>query len=156
MSEKKKKHSSVLLPYLTSEISFNTVDTNYTVRQKSVIRQWVELTIRKERKNLGSISFNLCTDEYLLSVNKEHLNHDYYTDIITFDFCEDNVVAGDIYVSIDRVKDNAKIENKTIPNELHRVLIHGVLHLCGYKDKKPGDARLMRQKEDFYLSLFGR
>lgn len=156
MSEKKKKHSSALLPYLTSEISFNTVDTGYTVKQKTVIRKWVELTIIKEKKILGSISFNFCTDDYLLSVNKEHLNHDYYTDIITFDFCERNVVSGDIYISIDRVKDNAKTERKTITNELHRVLIHGVLHLCGYKDKRPADARVMRQKEDFYLSLLGK
>ncbi|MES2780676.1 MAG: rRNA maturation RNase YbeY [Bacteroidota bacterium] len=156
MSEKKKKSSSVLLPYLTSEISFNTVDTTYIIRQKSLIRKWIEASIKREKKTLGEISFNFCSDEYLLSVNKEHLNHDYYTDIITFDFSENNVVSGDIYISVDRVKDNAKTERKTLSNELHRVIIHGVLHLCGYKDKKPADTRLMREKEDFYLSLFGK
>jgi|688.fasta_scaffold1393819_1 rRNA maturation RNase YbeY len=155
MSEKKKKSLSVLLPYLTSEISFNTVDTSYTVKHKKNLRSWIKETISKEKKSLGEISFNFCSDEYLLSVNKEHLNHDYYTDIITFDFCENDIISGDIYISIDRVKENAKTENKTINNELHRVIIHGILHLCGYKDKKPADASVMREKEDFYLSLLG-
>ena len=154
MLKKKKKSSSVLLPYLTNEISFNTVDSSYTVKQKTSIRKWIELTVKKEKKTLGQISFNFCSDEYLLSINKEHLKHDYYTDIITFDFCEGKLVSGDIYISTDRVKENAKTEQKTISNELHRVVIHGVLHLCGYKDKKPADARHMREKEDFYLSLF--
>lgn len=155
MLEKKKKSLSVLSPYLTSGISFNAVDSNYTVKHKKILRDWIEQTITKERKSLGEISFNLCSDEYLLSVNKEHLNHDYYTDIITFDFCENSIISGDIYISIDRVKENAKQEKKTTTNELHRVIIHGVLHLCGYKDKKPADTRVMRQKEDFYLSLLG-
>jgi rRNA maturation RNase YbeY len=155
MSEKKKKSLSVLLPYLTSEISFNTVDTSYTVKHKKNLRSWIKETISKEKKSLGEISFNFCSDEYLLSVNKEHLNHDYYTDIITFDFCENDIISGDIYISIDRVKENAKTENKTINDELHRVIIHGILHLCGYKDKKPADASVMREKEDFYLSLLG-
>ncbi|HCP93776.1 MAG TPA: rRNA maturation RNase YbeY [Bacteroidetes bacterium] len=155
MSEKKKKSLSVLLPYLTSEISFNTVDTSYTVKHKKNLRSWIKETISKEKKSLGEISFNFCSDEYLLSVNKEHLNHDYYTDIITFDFCENDIISGDIYISIDRVKENAKTENRTINNELHRVIIHGILHLCGYKDKKPADASVMREKEDFYLSLLG-
>ena len=153
MSKKKKKSISDLLPYSTSEISFNNVDTSYVIKQKKKLRQWVVETIQRENKFLGEISFNLSSDEYLLSINKEHLNHDYYTDIITFDFCQGSLISGDIYISIDRVKDNAKTENKTIPNELHRVIIHGILHLCGYKDKKPADARLMRDKEDFYLSL---
>lgn len=156
MSKKKKKFSSVLLPYLTNEISFNTVDTNYVVKQKNTLRNWINQTIKHEKRITGDLSFNFCSDDYLLSVNKEHLNHDYYTDIITFDFCEENIVSGDIYISIERVKENAKTERKTIQNELHRVIIHGVLHLCGYKDKKPADARIMREKEDFYLSLFGK
>ncbi|MES2558642.1 MAG: rRNA maturation RNase YbeY [Bacteroidota bacterium] len=156
MSEKKKKSSSVLSPYLISEISFNSVDSTYTVRNKNLIRDWVTLAIKREKKAIGEISFNFCSDEYLLSINKEHLSHDYYTDIITFDFCENGIISGDIYISTDRVKDNAKTEGKTIGNELNRVIIHGVLHLCGYKDKKPADARLMREKEDFYLSLFAQ
>jgi probable rRNA maturation factor len=142
-----------LLPYLTNDISFNMVDSNYRVQHKTLLRLWIQSTIRNEQKTHGDISFNFCSDEYLLSVNQEHLKHDYYTDIITFDFCHQNVVSGDIYISVDRVKENAKSEHKTVSNELNRVIIHGVLHLCGYKDKKPADARLMREKEDFYLSL---
>jgi probable rRNA maturation factor len=142
----------VLSPYST-EISFNTVDISFILKQKTNIRKWIFNTIQQEKKQAGDISFNFCSDQYLLEVNREHLNHDYYTDIITFDFCEGDIISGDIYISIDRVKDNASTHHKTRSNELHRVIIHGVLHLCGYKDKKPADARLMRDKEDYYLSL---
>ena len=140
-------------PFLTSEILFNNIDTFYVLKGKRNLKRWIENTIKKEKCFTGNMSFSFCSDEYLLQINREHLNHDYYTDIITFDFCEGKTISGDIYISIDRVKDNAKTENKTISNELFRVIIHGVLHLCGYKDKKPADARLMRQKEDYYLSL---
>jgi rRNA maturation RNase YbeY len=150
-----KKSSPDLSPFLIETIEFNLVDITYTLRNKTSIRAWLKQSIRKEEKKLGSLSFNLCSDEYLLQVNRQHLNHDYYTDIITFDFSEHPTVSGDIYISIDRVKDNAKTEGKKITNELNRVLIHGVLHLCGYKDKKPAEARLMREKEDYYLSLLG-
>lgn len=149
----KKKSTQVLLPYSINEISFNLVDTAYSLKNKTKLKDWIEASIRKEKKKTGTISFNFCSDEYLLSVNREHLNHDYYTDIITFDFCEADIISGDIYISIDRIKDNAKTMGKTIPNELSRVIIHGVLHLCGYKDKKPADAKQMRDKEDYYLSL---
>ncbi len=151
-----KKYSPDLSPFLTEIIEFNLVDLSYSLRNKTVIREWMQQTIRKEKKKTGALSFNFCSDEYLLGVNREHLNHDYYTDIITFDFSNHPTVSGDIYISIDRVRDNAKTEGKTFTNELMRVLIHGVLHLCGYKDKKPADARLMRDKEDYYLSLLGK
>lgn len=149
----KKKSTPVLLPYSINEISFNQVDTAYSLKKKTQLKDWTLAAIKKEKKKAGIISFNLCSDEYLLSVNREHLNHDYYTDIITFDFCAGDIISGDIYISIDRVKDNAKTMGKTISNELSRVIIHGVLHLCGYKDKKPAEAKLMRDKEDYYLSL---
>lgn len=150
-----KKPSSDLSPFLTESIEFNLVDLSYTLRNKTAIRNWIIKTAQKEKKKVGQLAFNFCTDEYLLQVNREHLNHDYYTDIITFDFSSHPIIAGDIYISIDRVKDNAKAEVKTLTNELHRVIIHGVLHLCGYKDKKPSESRLMREKEDYYLSLLG-
>lgn len=149
----KKASSMGLSPSLISEISFNNVDLDYSLRSKTLLKNWIISAIKKEKKKPGNISFNFSSDDYLLKVNREHLNHDYYTDIITFDFCEDNIISGDIYISIDRVKDNAKLMKKTISNELHRVIIHGVLHLCGYKDKKPVDAKQMRDKEDYYLSL---
>lgn len=149
-----KKHSSDLSPFSTKSIDFNLVDISFTLRNKTLVRNWIHKTIEREKKKPGDLSFNFCSDEYLLQVNREHLNHDYYTDIITFDFCSHPFVSGDIYISLDRVKANAKTENTTATNELLRVIIHGVLHLCGYKDKKPSEARLMREKEDYYLSLF--
>ncbi len=148
-----KKHSPGSLPFSINEVTFNTVDTTYILKQKRIIKSWIKETIKREKRSTGNLSFNFCTDEYLLQVNRDHLKHDYYTDIITFDFCEDRIVSGDIYISIDRVKENAKAQRESSANELCRVIIHGVLHLCGYKDKKPADARLMRQKEDYYLSL---
>ena len=149
----KNKNLRVQLPYLTDEIIFNNIDTSYILKGKRNVKKWVKKSIKSEKHSLGNISLSFCSDEYLLQVNRDHLNHDFYTDIITFDFCEGKLVSGDIYISIDRVKENAKSENKTIHNELCRVIIHGVLHLCGYKDKKPAEARLMREKEDYYLSL---
>jgi probable rRNA maturation factor len=149
----KLKPSTAMLPFLTSSIEFNNIDYSYVLKGKRLLKSWIQQTIKKEKRSTGNLSFNFCSDEYLLQVNRDHLNHDYYTDIITFDFCENKTVSGDIYISIDRVKENAKTERKTTSNELCRVIIHGVLHLCGYKDKKPADARLMRQKEDYYLSL---
>lgn len=156
MSEKKKKSLLASSPFLNSEISFNEVDITFVLKGKKRTKEWVETTIRKEHKKTGHIAFNFCSDEYLLSVNKQHLNHDYYTDIITFDFCDNNIISGDIYISIDRVKDNAKTQGTSFTSELLRVVIHGVLHLCGYKDKRPSEARQMRQKEDFYLSLLSK
>lgn len=142
------------LPFSISETVFNNIDISFLLKQKKAVRAWIEKTITKEGFKTGSISFNFCSDDYLLEVNKEHLDHDFYTDIITFDFCENNIVSGDIYISIDRVRDNAQTEKQSPTKELHRVIIHGILHLCGYKDKKPAEARQMREKEDYYLSLF--
>ncbi len=105
----------------------------------------------KEGKNPNDINFIYCSDEYLLELNKSSLNHDYYTDIITFDYCEGKEVSGDLFISIDRVRENANEMNLTFEDELHRVMIHGVLHLCGYKDKTKKDAETMREKENFYL-----
>lgn len=100
------------------------------------------------------MSYIFVSDEKLLEVNKQFLSHDYYTDIITFDYVEDNVISGDIYISIDRIKENAKKFNVTFDNELHRVIIHGVLHLLGYKDHNPKDEKQMRKEENEALQLF--
>lgn len=137
----------------SGEISFNDVDIKTSFRNRKLIKNWINKTIKKEGFKLGELSYNFCTDEELLRVNIEHLNHDFYTDIITFELNEDRHIIGDIYISIDRVKDNAKQNKTSYTNELMRVLIHGVLHLCGYKDKTKKDAALMREKEDYYLSL---
>lgn len=137
----------------SGEISFNDVDIKTSFRNRKLIKDWITKTIKKEGFKLGELSYNFCTDEELLRVNIEHLNHDFYTDIITFELNEDRLIIGDIYISIDRVKDNAKQNKTSYTNELMRVVIHGVLHLCGYKDKTKKDAALMREKEDYYLSL---
>ena len=114
---------------------------------------WLQQVIRKEGKVPGDISYIFCDDEYMLVRNNAFLNHDTYTDIITFDECVGNVVSGSILISLDRVEENAKQFGKTFENELLRVVVHGTLHLCGYKDKSDDEAKLMRQKENESLAL---
>ncbi len=114
---------------------------------------WINKVVESEKKILGELSYVFCSDEYLLEMNREHLNHDYYTDIITFDYCFENIVSGDLFISLDRVEENAKEFSITFQDELDRVCVHGVLHLCGYKDKSEADEILMRQKEDEKLKL---
>ena len=114
---------------------------------------WIENTIRSENKKAGDISFIFCSDDYLLEVNKEYLNHDYYTDVITFDYVEENIISGDIFISIDRIKENADEFKVSFSDELNRIMIHGVLHLLGYKDKTADEKQLMTTKEDKYLSM---
>ncbi len=111
-----------------------------------------EILILKEQKIKGDITFVFCSDDYLLKLNKDYLQHDYFTDIITFDYCEKNIISGDIFISIDRIKENARQYNVTFENELQRVMIHGVLHLVGYKDKSEEEKKIMREKENFYLN----
>ena len=103
---------------------------------------------------MGDISYVFCTDDELLEVNQKHLNHNTYTDIITFDYTESKTINSDIFISIDRITENAKKFEVTFEDELHRVMIHGILHLCGYKDKTKADADLMRKKENQALKLF--
>lgn len=112
---------------------------------------WLERVIQTEGSVLGDIQFVFCSDEYLLDINRKFLNHDYYTDVITFDYCENQVVSGDLFVSIERVKDNALSFSSSFLEEFLRVSVHGVLHLLGYKDKTDEDIAMMRGKEQFYL-----
>lgn len=114
---------------------------------------WLQRVIRKEGKVPGDISYIFCDDDYMLERNISFLNHDTYTDIITFDECVGDMVAGSILISLDRVGENADKFGKTFDNEFLRVLVHGTLHLCGYKDKTDDEAKLMRQKEDEALAL---
>ena len=120
----------------------------------SSIISWLSDACVSEEYILNEVNVIFCSDDFLLTMNNEHLNHDYYTDIITFDYCIDNQIIGDLFISLDRVLDNANANNVLYINELHRVLIHGVLHLCGYKDKSETEASLMRSKENHYLSLY--
>lgn len=149
MTKKSNKEHS---PY-SGKITFNDVDLKTSFKARTKIKVWVNRAIKKEGYRLGELSYNFCSDEHLLQINIEHLQHDFYTDIITFELNENKTIVGDVYISIDRVKDNAQQNNKTYSNELMRVIIHGALHLCGYKDKTKKEAALMREKEDYYLSL---
>ena len=130
-----------------------TSNTNFQLRHKTVLKSWIKEVVGKEGKKMKDLSFIFCDDMDLLDKNSKYLNHDTLTDILTFDYSENNNISGDIYISIDRVKENAKTYKVTFENELDRVMIHGILHLLGYKDKSKKDQKAMREKEDFYLSL---
>jgi len=116
--------------------------------------KWLEKVILSEDKKLEEISYIFCDDEYLLNINQQYLDHDTYTDIITFDYCVGNILQGDIYISTERVQENAESFNVNFDEELRRVLAHGVLHLCGYKDKTDVEAETMRSKEEEKMKLF--
>lgn len=118
------------------------------------ITAWLENLIITEDKKPGDISYIFCDDDYLLKVNQDYLNHDYYTDVITFDYVKGKTISGDIFVSLPRILENADLLAQDFEREFRRVLAHGVLHLCGYKDKSEADAREMREKEEFYLAKF--
>ncbi len=117
------------------------------------IKPWIEKIIITEEKRLGEINYIFCDDEYLLKINQDFLDHDYYTDIITFDQVRGKTISGEIFVSLQRIKDNASLISKNYEEEKKRVIAHGILHLCGYKDKTEEEQKTMRAKEDFYLSL---
>ncbi|MEM6516056.1 MAG: rRNA maturation RNase YbeY [Bacteroidota bacterium] len=131
-------------------ISFNS-ESNFNVENFQDVNEWLSKVISSENKSEGEINYIFCDDNYLLKLNQKYLNHDTFTDIITFDYTLGNELHGDIYISVERVKENADTYKVDFENELRRVMVHGVLHLCGYKDKTESDARMMRGKEDFYL-----
>ena len=131
-------------------IEFEYINTS-KVDNLAKYKQWVKGIILEESKKEGDIVFVFCNDEYLLEKNIQFLNHDTYTDVIAFDYCSDSIINGDVLISIERVKENAKNLEIDFFNELNRVMVHGLLHLLGYKDKTELDAKLMREKEDFYL-----
>jgi rRNA maturation RNase YbeY len=137
----------------SSIISFHSEGLDFELDNPDQISNWIKGVIDKEGKETGEITYIFCSDEYLHKVNMEHLNHDTYTDIITFNYCENNLINSDIFISIDRVKENAKQFNSSFFDELCRVIIHGILHLIGYDDKTSVQQKEMRAKEDFYLSL---
>lgn len=157
-------------------IFFFTESVAFTLRHKNALRHWLSACALTERKQVGTINYIFCSDEYLRKINKQYLDHDYYTDIITFSSSasvemllpasgsklkekksvsekQHAVIGGDIYISIDRVKENAKQYQQTVKDELHRVMAHGVLHLCGYGDKSASEEKKMRKMEEKWLSL---
>ncbi|WNH13995.1 rRNA maturation RNase YbeY [Thalassobellus suaedae] len=131
-------------------ISFN-YETDFKLDDETVISKWISDTISLESYKLEEINYVFCDDEYLHKLNVEFLNHDTLTDIISFDYSMGKLIQGDIYISVERVADNARDFDVSFVEELHRVIIHGVLHYCGYKDKTDDDAKIMREKENHYL-----
>ncbi len=117
----------------------------------SKVDKWIENTVQNENNRVGEINVIFCSDEYLLTMNIEHLKHDFYTDIITFDYSDKDIVSGDLFISKERVEDNANKFKESFEKEIHRVIIHGVLHLLGYNDKTEEEQKQMREKENFYL-----
>lgn len=135
-----------------ARINFFTEDITYTLKHKIIIKKWIEATIVAEGYQLEELNFILCSDEYLLRINQDFLQHDDYTDVITFDNSEKlKTIVGDIFISLERIKENALLFKSTTLAELCRVIIHGTLHLLGYKDKTKAAKTLMTEKEDFYL-----
>jgi probable rRNA maturation factor len=135
-------------------VSFQSQNIKFILSDKLKIKSWINRVIELEKKKPGQLNFVFTSDEELLKTNMQFLNHNTLTDIITFDYCEDKTINGDIIISIDRVKENAETFNVEFENELKRVMIHGVLHLCGYKDKTAADSQLMREKENWALKKF--
>lgn len=134
-------------------ITFHSEDVSFLPKQRRALRQWIEHCIRQQGCTVGDIAYVFCSDEHLLEMNRTHLQHDYYTDIITFDYSTDKQLSGDLFISIDRVRDNAKTLGLLVPDELHRVMIHGVLHLAGHGDKTDAEALKMRALEESCLTL---
>lgn len=135
-------------------ISFNIQSPHFYLRDRNKVRQWIQQVIQLQNKKVGDIGYLFCTDDHLLSVNQQYLKHDTYTDIITFDYVEADLISGDILISTDRISENAKKYGVPQSTELHRVIIHGILHLLGNADKSDSEAAIMRKKEDDALSLW--
>lgn len=117
--------------------------------------RWISSVAKTEGKTISTLNYIFCSDDYLLDINIKYLGHDFYTDIITFPYKEGDELESDMYISLDRVRENAHDFKETFENELKRVMVHGLLHLMGYGDKSPDEIRLMREKEDYYINTFG-
>jgi rRNA maturation RNase YbeY len=134
-------------------ISYQTDGVKMPVIKKRETTSWIKAVANMHEKKIGEIAYIFCSDEKILEVNREYLQHDYYTDIITFDYCEDNVLSGDIFISLDTVKSNSEQFKTTYDEELHRTIIHGILHLCGINDKGEGEREIMEAEENKALAL---
>ena len=140
-----------------TKINFRSGDRSFVFPNKTHLKSFIASIFKKEKRELGSINYIFCSDDMLLKINQDFLQHNYYTDIITFGLNEPGEpIEAEIYVSIDRVKDNANQQSVSYQNEMQRVLFHGALHLCGYKDKKKSEIQEMRAKEDQYLRMIAK
>lgn len=134
-------------------VSFYAEDIEMPSINKTKVRSWVKQVAELHQKRLGPVSYIFCNDDKILEVNKQYLNHDYFTDIITFDYTEGDKISGDLFISLDTVRTNAEQFGQEYDTELHRVIIHGILHLCGINDKGPGEREIMEQNENEALAL---
>ncbi len=134
-------------------ISYQTEGIGFPAIKRRATTNWIKQVVAVHSRKVGDIAYIFCSDEKILEVNKQYLDHDYYTDIITFDYSEGNRISGDLFISLDTVKSNAEKFGTDYDEELHRVIIHGVLHLCGLKDKTPKEEKEMRAKEEEALAL---
>ena len=134
-------------------ITFHFEETPFVFRQKTLTRRWLKLVAESEIRRIGNIAVIFCSDNYILDINRRYLGHDYFTDIITFDYCEGDRLSGDLFISVDSVKENSIEYGTEFEDELNRVIVHGLLHLIGYDDHTDEDISVMRSKENYYLSL---
>lgn len=134
-------------------ISYYFQDTDFKFRDRRKTNEWLKLAAESEIRRIGNISIIFCSDNYVLDINQKYLQHDYFTDIITFDYCEGDRLSGDLFISVDSVRENSVEFGTEFKDELKRVIIHGLLHLVGYDDHTEKDIKLMRSKENYYLSL---
>ena len=134
-------------------ISYQTENIKFPDIKRRETTAWLRAVAATYGKKIGDIAYIFCDDEKILEVNKQYLNHNYYTDVITFDYTEGNTINGDIFISLDTVKSNSEAQKTTYAQELHRVIVHGVLHLCGINDKGPGEREIMEQHENNALAL---
>lgn len=144
----------LLLPAMSRiPIYFHTDGISFNLPKKTLTREWIKAVIEEEGKQCSEINFIFCSDSYLHALNLKYLKHDEFTDIITFDYCENDLISGDVFISVESTRDNAKRLNINHIDEIHRVMVHGILHLIGYEDKPPPKKAKMIEKEDYYLSL---
>ena len=129
-------------------ISYQTFNVKMPSIRRRDVSAWVRRVAAGYGKRVGEVAYIFCDDEKILEVNRQYLNHDYYTDIITFDYCEDDTISGDLFISLDTVRSNAEVQGTPYDEELHRVIIHGILHLCGINDKGPGERAIMEAAEN--------
>lgn len=134
-------------------ISYFFEDTDFIFKSKVLTRKWLKLVAESEIRRIGDINVIFCSDNYIVDINQRYLQHDYFTDIITFDYCEGEFLSGDLFISVDSVRENSIEYGTEFPDELNRVIVHGVLHLIGYDDHCDEDIAMMRKKENYYLSL---
>ncbi len=134
-------------------VSYFTQDTSFVFKGKRLNNSWLKMVAGSEIRRLGDISIIFCSDNFILDVNMKYLSHDYFTDIITFDYCEGKTLSGDLFISIDSVRENASFYGSEFSDELNRVIVHGLLHLIGYDDHNENDRKIMREKENYYLEI---